>query len=93
MRNAGSIEYSVQEQIEEENSDPDEEDDDDSDFERGALENDMSPKKQHYSRQRGSGSSSAEAKSSSSEQSRMTSGFAPPAGVDQGTGVEEGIEA
>lgn len=83
----------MQEQIEEENSDPDEEEDQ-SDFEREALENEMSPKKRHYSRHTGnggSGSSSAEAKSSS-EQSRMTSGFAPPAGVDQGTGVEDGIE-
>jgi hypothetical protein len=35
----------VQEQIEEENSEPEDEEDDDSDFDRGALDNDMPPKK------------------------------------------------
>jgi hypothetical protein len=77
-----NADYSVQEQIEEENSDPEEEDE--SELEREALEHEMSPKKRHYNRRHigvaGSGSSSAEAKSSSrpssSEQSRMTSGFA-----------------
>jgi hypothetical protein len=64
LKNAGSIEYSVQEQIEEENSDPEE--DEESEFEREARTNDMSPKKRHYSRGDYShGSSSAEAKSSS----------------------------
>ena len=85
LKNAASLEYSVQEQIEEENSDPEE---DESDLEREALENDMAPKKRSYS-----GSSSAEARSSSSQKSKITSGFAPQHGVDQGTGFEDDIGA